>query len=366
MLWYSRVPRMTYRLIDLFCGAGGMTQGFVETDDFEPVFAVDFDPAACATYAANFGDHVVCGPIESVDSFPRADVVIGGPPCQGFSNLGKRDPNDPRNGLWRHYFRAVEQAQPSVLVMENVPELLKSPEFETFRERVETLGYEVEARLLNAADFGVPQRRRRAIVIASRIGRPQFPIPTHMEVRDGAPLPGMEAWASVRSAIGDLPLEPSGQDWHLGRNPLPSSVERYKTVPEGGNRWDLFKARPDLTPGCWVRKKSGGTDLFGRLWWDRPAFTIRTEFYKPEKGRYLHPEAHRPITHREAARLQTFPDSFVWAGSKIEVARQIGNAVPCRLAKAIAIGVLRTLAQRETTDPKPIRAAQPTLQLLEA
>jgi DNA (cytosine-5)-methyltransferase 1 len=102
------------------------------------------------------------------------------------------------------------------------------------------------------------------------------------------------------------------------------------------NRFDLQKRALELTPACWIRKKTGGTDLFGRLWWDRPAFTIRTEFFKPEKGRYLHPEQHRPITHREAARFQSFPDEFVFTGSKIEIARQIGNAVPPVLAGAVA------------------------------
>ena len=109
---------------------------------------------------------------------------------------------------------------------------------------------------------------------------------------------------------------------------------------------DLLRDRPELTPGCWLRKKSGGTDLFGRLWWDKPSVTIRTEFFKPEKGRYLHPEQHRPITHREAARLQSFPDSFQFMGSKIEIAKQIGNAVPPLLAEKIADCVDRLLLAR--------------------
>jgi DNA (cytosine-5)-methyltransferase 1 len=126
-------------------------------------------------------------------------------------------------------------------------------------------------------------------------------------------------------------------DLHFGRNPTPKSLARYKAIPgEGMNRFDLQRVAPELTPACWIRKKTGGTDLFGRLWWNRPAFTIRTEFYKPEKGRYLHPSQHRPITHREAARFQSFPDEFVFTGSKIEVAKQIGNAVPPVLGKAIA------------------------------
>ena len=358
---------MSYTLIDLFCGAGGMTQGFVQTGSFTPILAVDFDEAACATYALNFGaDHVVSAPIETVAVFPRADVVIGGPPCQGFSNLGKRDPNDPRNQLWRHYFRAIEQAQPDVLVMENVPQLLKSEEFVEFQGRVRELGYEVEARILNAADYGVPQRRKRAIVLATRRGRPEFPDPTHTDPANKDEAADRSPWRTVRHALGDLPLQPTERDWHIGRSPLPSSIERYKTVPEGGNRWDLFRARPDLTPQCWIKKVSGGTDLFGRLWWDRPAFTIRTEFYKPEKGRYLHPQADRPITHREAMRLQTFPDSFRWAGSRIEVARQVGNAVPCLLAQAIALSVVGMLSSEEAIGVHLGQSWQPTLELVGA
>jgi DNA (cytosine-5)-methyltransferase 1 len=109
------------------------------------------------------------------------------------------------------------------------------------------------------------------------------------------------------------------------------------------NRFDLQERAPEITPACWIRKKSGGTDLFGRLWWDRPAFTIRTEFFKPEKGRYLHPVQHRPITHREAARFQSFPDDFEFKGSKIEIARQIGNAVPPALAYHVAKSVSKML-----------------------
>jgi DNA (cytosine-5)-methyltransferase 1 len=149
----------------------------------------------------------------------------------------------------------------------------------------------------------------------------------------------------VAEAIADLPApagkdmrdEPPPLDLHFGRSPTPKSLARYRAIPgEGMNRFDLQSRAPELTPMCWIRKTSGGTDLFGRLWWDRPAFTIRTEFFKPEKGRYLHPEQHRPITHREAARLQSFPDNFVFKGSKIEIARQIGNAVPPALAARVA------------------------------
>ena len=114
-------------------------------------------------------------------------------------------------------------------------------------------------------------------------------------------------------------------------------------IPPGGNRFDLIRKRRDLAPRCWLRKKTGSTDVFGRMEWAKPAPTIRTEFFKPEKGRYLHPQAHRPITIREAARLQTFPDTFKFVGAPVQVAKQIGNAVPVELAYQIALRIRQAL-----------------------
>jgi DNA (cytosine-5)-methyltransferase 1 len=329
----SRQPHPT--LIDLFAGAGGMTLGFASAG-LEPTLAVEIDPWAARTYKSNFGAHVIDQPIEHVDGFPSADVIIGGPPCQGFSPLG-RDRDDlsrsELNQLWKHFLRAVQQVRPSVFVIENVPQFLKSDQFAAFlrASKRRLKGYEIDWRVLNAAEFGVPQRRQRGFVIGSRVGTPVWPEPTH-----GPESLALLPLVTVRDAMGDLPPKPTDVDLHWGRNPRPQSIERYRAVPEGGNRFDLAKNRPDLLPACWRNKKSGTTDVFGRLWWDRPALTIRTEFYKPEKGRFLHPQQNRPITHREAARLQTFPDTFVFEGSKIEVARQIGNAVPPRLARVLA------------------------------
>jgi DNA (cytosine-5)-methyltransferase 1 len=339
-----------YRLIDLFSGAGGMTLGFHDAG-FKSIQAVEVDEAAARTYEANFGSSVVARPIQEVDSFPEADVLIGGPPCQGFSPLGRnRDSRSKAllNRLWKEYVRALRQVRPAVFVIENVPEFVRSNQFKAFlatcRRDKFLAQYQVDYRLLNAADFGVPQRRRRGVVIASRAGSPRWPEPAH-----GTSLFSSAPYSTVRDAIGDLPLAPDGRNWHIGRNPTPKSLQRYKAVPEGGNRFDLALNRPDLLPDCWRRKKTGTTDVFGRLWWDKPALTIRTEFFKPEKGRYLHPEADRPITHREAARLQSFPDDFIFEGSKIEVAKQIGNAVPPTLAYHVAVAVLslfETAAER--------------------
>jgi DNA (cytosine-5)-methyltransferase 1 len=292
---------------------------------------------------------------------PKADVVIGGPPCQGFSLLNKNRDDDSRKKLWRPFFEIVRRSGANVFVMENVPQLLGSFEYEEIKQMAEEMGFKVCGDILCGADYGVPQTRRRAIIIGCKFLDPSFVFPprkTHFEPakNNRRPtssdksngnnyLPNVFKWRTVRDAIADLPIpvgtaireEEPPLDLHFGRSPTPVSMARYKAIPEEGmNRFNLQKNAPELTPGCWIRKVSGGTDLFGRLWWDRPAFTIRTEFFKPEKGRYLHPKEHRPITHREAARLQSFPDDFVFKGSKIEIARQIGNAVPPLLAARVA------------------------------
>lgn len=329
------VSRLT--LVDLFAGCGGLTRGFVDSGRFRPIFAVEWDEDAAATYRANFGDHVFCGPIERVESFPAADVIVGGPPCQGFSPLNMRRVGLERRTLWREYLRALEEAEPEVFLMENVPQLLRSAEYRAFCKAARKLGFEVVGEVLNAADFGVPQVRRRAIVIGSRLATPTMPSPTHFA--PGVAPSDDHAWRTVRDAIGDLSAKPTGRDWHNARNPRPISVERYKAIPgEGEGRFELAERRPDITPACWLRKKTGSTDVFGRLWWDRPAYTIRTEFYKPEKGRYLHPAEHRPITVREAARCMSFPDDFELPTdqSMTSIARQLGNAVPTRLAQHLA------------------------------
>ena len=358
--------RKKRKVIDLFCGAGGMTLGFVDgryNGNFESVFAIDNEQAAVNTYNRNFTnsvEHCSCSDIENwlkENNVPLADVVIGGPPCQGFSLLNKNKDGDKRRALWEPYMDFVEQSKASIFVMENVQGLLKSLEFHDICRRAQKLGFELlKPSVINMADYGVPQTRKRAIVVGIKADDfrlcklPSFPpVPTHSS---NSIDPGLLPWVTVRDVIGDLPkrtkgveirlLDPAPLDLHFGRNPTEVSKQRYKAVPPGGNRFDLQKNRPDITPNCWINKGSGGTDLFGRLWWDRPSVTIRTEFFKPEKGRYLHPVANRPITHREAARIMSFPDDFEFTGTKIEIARQIGNAVPPIFASVLA-GFVDTL-----------------------
>lgn len=359
-----------YHLIDLFAGCGGLTRGFLQAREcaFLPVFANDFNDDAAASYNANFSDSCNRGDIidilkdRSVE-MPEADVLIGGPPCQGFSLLNKKREIDPRKHLWKPFLDVVDRTGVAVFVMENVPPLLGSPEYEAIVHHARRIGFkQLAAGVLNAADYGAPQVRKRAFIVGCRHADPRQvfpPLKTHYDPRNECDLLGYaqppSRWRTVRDAIADLP-PPDGTDirhygppldLHFGRRPTDMSQKRYRAIPEEGmNRFDLQRRAPKLVPPCWIRKTSGGTDLFGRLWWDRPAFTIRTEFFKPEKGRYLHPEQHRPITHREAARLQGFPDDFLFRGSKIEVARQIGNAVPPPLAAAVAKCVLTLLDAR--------------------
>ena len=166
--------------IDLFAGCGGLALGFLSAGGYRPVGACEFDLDAAATYRVNIDDAIFDEPIQGVEDgrWPQADVVIGGPPCQGFSQLGRRDGADPRNELWRNYVRVLAASDADIFVMENVPQLLRSDQYAVFKETVEGRGFLVREDVLNAADYGVPQTRRRAIVIGSRFGMPEFPVKT--------------------------------------------------------------------------------------------------------------------------------------------------------------------------------------------
>lgn len=360
------------RLVDMFAGCGGMTRGFVDAG-FRPVLAVEWDVAAAASYGQNFGNgHVVAGDIVDVPegALLSSEVLIGGPPCQGFSGLGTRDPDDPRNTLWREYMRVVLAVDPQVFVLENVDRFSRSNEFSMLMAELRggrlRRWRDVEWQVVNAADYGVPQQRRRTILIASRVGPVPLPAPTHGREPGGS----LQPWRTLRDAFKGVARRPrevalpaSCDTWfdcvlpgpfkspqlHVTRRPTVLSLTRYAHVPPGGGRFDLPS---ELLPPCWANKPSGTTDVMGRLRWDEPSVTIRTEFFKPEKGRYLHPQwdrtdadkmVNRPITHYEAALIQSFPKDTEWVGTKTQIARQIGNAVPPRLAERVAAGILPRL-----------------------
>ncbi|WP_305787364.1 DNA cytosine methyltransferase [Symbioplanes lichenis] len=353
----------TFRVVDLFAGCGGLTSGFHRTERYRTVGAVELDLAAATTYAVNFGkDLVRPGSIyewQPTGEALQADVVVGGPPCQGFSNLGAKRLDDPRNLLWREYVRVLLQIRPKAFLIENVDRFSRSDEFAALLAETEPGGrldqYQLRWRVVNAADYGAAQVRKRTIVIGTHRDYAPIDIPDgHVAKAD---------WRTVRQALRGLssfvpdahqllpqtsvtthgPKVPgafNGLTLHLTRDYQDISQKRFREIPEGGNRFDL----PDeLKSDCWRRHTTGSGDVMGRLRWDQPSVTIRTEFFKPEKGRYLHPTEHRAITHLEAARLQGFHDDFKWCGSKVQIARQIGNAVPVELAEAmgkhIALGL---------------------------
>lgn len=348
-------------VLDLFSGAGGLSEAFAQASDrFVTSRAVESDLAAAATYAANHGDVVYPGKIEQWlrdEEIPEADVIIGGPPCQGFSALGKQDVRDQRNQLWLRYAETIRRAKPRIFILENVPAFLNSDQFKRFKRQCQPSGrlgdYSFEAQVLNAADFGAPQLRKRVILIGHHrdLPPPGFPKPTRtrdarLNLKDAlAGLPESvsqidlpDRWADCWGT--DLPGTFTTRELHVTRYYQDRSLERFAHVPIGGNR---FHIPPDLLPECWRRHRTGTGDVMGRLRWDQPSVTIRTEFFKPEKGRYLHPTEHRALTHHEAARIQGFPDDYKWVGSKASIARQIGNAVPIALGGAIARQILQAV-----------------------
>lgn len=344
------VAPVQFRVLDLFSGCGGLSAGLRATGRFRSVGAVEADADAAETYRLNFGDHVTHALIEDVEDFPQVDLVVGGPPCQGFSALNRDRVGFERRALWQQYLRALDAAAPRVFLMENVPQLLDSAEYRAFRQAASERGYHVDGRVLNAADYGVAQRRRRAFVLGSQDGPIEWPEPTH-----GDPLrleSGRVPWQTFGEAVAGLPLVPDDVNWHRARNPRPESIIRYRAVPRnGGDRFAMQRnldadGLGHLVPRCWRNKPRGTTDVFGRLWWDRPALTIRTEFYKPEKGRYLHPSEDRPLTLREGARCMSFDDRFAFpeTQSMTSVARQIGNAVPPDMARVLGDTIAAHLA----------------------
>ncbi|MGR6317516.1 DNA cytosine methyltransferase [Micromonospora soli] len=352
------------RVVDLFAGCGGLTSGFHSTGRYRSVGAVEFDLAAASTYAANFGEeNVYWGDIAEwvKGDLPSADVVIGGPPCQGFSNLGKRDIGDPRNSMWRQYVKALVKIKPAAFLLENVPQFERSSQFDSFRKEMEPGGqlsdYWLTCKPVLAANFGAAQLRRRFIVIGTLKDYPKIQVPEGNVPR--------KEWRTVRDAIWDLRNSvipentelPDDTDRFFGqqvpgafkassldfaRRYAEISLERMRSIPPEGDRRSIPQ---HLLPPCWVGR-TDGMDVFARLRWDRPSVTIRTEFFKPEKGRYLHPEEHRALSHHEAALLQGFKDDFKWCGTKIQIARQIGNAVPVELAAGLANHIADTLARR--------------------
>lgn len=312
--------------IDIFSGAGLFSAGFLAAG-FRPLLAIDQDADAIATYRANVSD---CGQIADATKpfdIGPVDVVLAGPPCQGFSTLGLRNPSDIRNRAALAIDKWVELATPFVVVVENVPPFLQSSTWRRLSKKLISRGYHIATWILDAADYNTPQRRIRAFTIASKVSLPTPPksagryIPSRVAFgRRISPSDPMHAWPS-----------------HAG-----IAEKRIALVPPLGDRRDILLKAPELCPPSWFQLGCQVTDAWGRIDPDRPANTLRCSFQNPSKGRYLHPTQPRVISLREGARLQGVPDSWQFVGGRYSVTTQIGNGVPIPLGSAVAQTV-RTL-----------------------
>lgn len=351
------------QIIDFFCGAGGTSLGFAAVNEIVPVFkflgGCDINAISASTYSHNFNTPLLNEDIVQLAYNPeklkellkeinydknKPLILIGCAPCQGFSSHRKKDwdkEDDIRNSLIIAFSKIVEEINPDVILMENVPEFLSNKYWEYFssaKQNFERAGYLVKQNIYNAASFGVPQERFRSIVMGMR---KDFLLPKgYLEV---------EKFKTVRDAISHLPPLKAGEQ--SNNDPLhksvahkQSTIEVIKSVPhDGGNR------PAGIGPKC-LDKTKGFSDVYGRLFWDKPAITITHYARNPASGRYTHPEQDRGLTAREAALLQSFPIGFEFKGKSDDIYRQIGEAVPPMLSTAVAVDILIELISSPPTD----------------
>lgn len=316
-------------VVELFAGAGLFSLAFRDVG-FRTVSAFEINSVAASTFRLNLGPHVEVANVKEVQpTVPSCDVLLAGPPCQGFSTLGRRNRDDPRNMLWKEITRFARQLRPKVVVIENVAAFLGSSQHRGLCRSLRRSGYQVSSFALDAADFGVPQRRLRSFTL----GAFDLKIPEPRRTRKN-PTTVREAWQGLSS-------RPDGMNQHEVLPPTSVAIERMRMIPAGGDKRDIMERAPHLAPRSWWSTSCSATDVWGRMEWDSPANTLRTEFVNPSKGRYIHPEQHRVISLREAARLHSIPDSWRFVGKPYQVARQIGNSVPPRLGRAIARQIYR-------------------------
>jgi DNA (cytosine-5)-methyltransferase 1 len=319
--WIMASSRPTF--VELFSGAGLFGEAF-RREGFSLLRAVEIEAAAVATHTANHpDDNIDIGDVTELTPAGRCDLLIAGPPCQGFSTLNQSRGGDPRNALCLQVARWARFLRPSLIVVENVAPFITSDAWLEMRRRLRRLGYDVEAIILNALDFKIAQNRIRSFTFASRIGMPSVSSKQQRLV-------------TVREAWNGLPRFPDGRNAHIAPKPSDLALRRMKLIPRGGDKRDILKKAPHLAPPSWRRVAGEATDVWGRLEWDEPANTLRTCLLNPSKGRYIHPDQHRVITLREAARLHSIPDSWKFVGTPYQIARQIGNSVPLKLGEAIA------------------------------
>lgn len=311
------------RIGELFSGAGLFGQAFADRGAHLS-FAIEMDPHAASSYSKNIGTHVELGRVEDLQPREKVDVIVAGPPCQGFSTLGRRDPKDARNRLCLVIPQWAKAAEAEVVVVENVPPFLASCHWLKMAKALERDGYEICTWTLDATEYGVPQRRVRSFTIASKRGLPSRPPATSDRIMV------KEAFAAVRRN-DPMHVWPKGTDL---------MAARMNVLPIGGDRRDIARAAPKLCPPSWHKIGCQATDVWGRMDLNAPANTLRCDFQNPSKGRYIHPKQDRMISLREGARLQQIPDEWIFEGHRTAITRQIGNGVPLGLGRAVASQVL--------------------------
>ncbi len=338
--------------VDLFAGGGGLTVG-LKRAGFNVVGAVEIEPNALSTYKANHPEvHVFKQDIRTIKgrSFKRLsptgriDLLAGCPPCQGFSSLTyKYKQPDPRNELITEMSRLVDEIRPKAVMMENVPGLgVKGKElFQEFLNVLSVLDYDYEIDVLQVADYGIPQSRRRLVVLAGKKFPISLPTPTHARAATDDRLP----WKTIRDVLkcmtapvtlhDSLPKGgPQAFNWHVVRSLSSQNIRRLRQA-KPGKGWTSIPKR--LRPNCHKDKKTGFPNVYGRMSWDKPSPTITGGCTTLSKGRFGHPEKNRTISVREAALLQTFPEDYIIDTPFMEHACNIiGNALPCDFAEAVA------------------------------
>ena len=313
--------------IDLFCGAGLLGHAFSK-QGFDIVLALDSNADAVASYNSNAKSAVaVERNVDEINNDISCDVVIAGPPCQGFSTLGKRCAFDVRNELSMLTADWAESTSAKVVVIENVPQFAKSPQYNKLMRKFQSMGYSIVTWVLDAADFGVSQYRNRSITICSNIGLPEEP-------------QKFASTKTVKDAFSGLDISGDPEGLHSTSTPTALALERMRHVPERGSKKDLMSIAPHLCPESWFELGNQATDVWGRLDYEHPSNTLKCEFLNPSKGRYIHPTENRVITLREGARIQGIPDEWEFTGSRWSVAKQIGNGVPVPLGKVVAEKVI--------------------------
>ncbi len=352
-----------YNVIDLFSGVGGLSYGFSKLDDFKIVAANEIEENIAKAYNLNHSgvkmlNCSICDltkeVLGDVLSGENIDIVVGGPPCQSYSTLGKRQ-MDERANLFKEYKRVLQILKPKVFVYENVVGVLsmeKGSLIKKILKEFEKLGYIVKYKVLNAVEFGVAQQRERVIIVGVKGNNSyNFPLPTHGK--------DLKDFVTLKDAIGDLPRLKSGEkkDIYIGdinneflefvRKKGVSHVKEHASPKNGEHLIKIMEtlkdgeSKNDLPEN--IRPKSGYGNTYAKLWWNKPSTTITRNFACPSSSRCIHPRDSRAMSIREGARLQSFPDDYEFYGSNSMKRLEIGNAVPPLLSMAIARSLLEYL-----------------------